>query len=114
MTTALGRGAPGLSEDLERLPPALAQAALIRADPELTATGYRRLLDRRRDLAGGPGDAIPADRSTLAATCSLALDHADGPDRAGPHGVAGSVLGLAALLGSSRWRCSPAAPSSIA
>ncbi|MEU7524428.1 tetratricopeptide repeat protein [Saccharothrix sp. NPDC042600] len=89
----------GLADDLGRLPLALGQAAaFIRDDPLLTVAEYRdRFADRRRKLTdlAPTEDRLPEHQLAVAATWSLSIARAD---RAGPRGVARTLLELAALL----------------
>jgi hypothetical protein len=83
-----------LTDDLGRLPLALAQAAAYIADQDLTCAGYRRRLARRRLHTLRPA-ALPDDQHTAVAdTWDLSIDLAD----AASDGVAGILLQLAALL----------------
>ncbi|MCX4673576.1 tetratricopeptide repeat protein [Streptomyces sp. NBC_01381] len=89
----------GLARDLGHLPLALAQAVTYLIDLHLDCADYRlRLADRTRTL----GDLVPeegalpdAHRTTIAATWSLSVDHAD---RLRPKGLARPMLHLASLL----------------
>ncbi|MFI0981048.1 tetratricopeptide repeat protein [Streptomyces sp. NPDC021093] len=89
----------GLAADLGHLPLALAQAAAYVVDLGLHCAEYRaRLADRTRSLPDlVPEDsALPDDhRTTLTATWSLSVEHAD---RLRPTGLARPMLQLASLL----------------
>ncbi|WP_232838677.1 tetratricopeptide repeat protein [Streptomyces geranii] len=88
-----------LARDLDHLPLALAQAVTYLLDLHLDCATYRkRLADRARTLP----DLVPEDsglpdahRTTVAATWSLSIEHAD---RLRPTGLARPMLHLAALL----------------
>ncbi|MFC6018399.1 tetratricopeptide repeat protein [Plantactinospora solaniradicis] len=88
-----------LAKDLDHLPLALAQAAAFIRDRELDCVAYRRRLgDVRLGLADvvPPEDGLPDNqRTTLAATWALSIEAAD---KAGPPGLAHSILNLACLL----------------
>ncbi|MEV4438867.1 tetratricopeptide repeat protein [Streptomyces sp. NPDC049577] len=88
-----------LARDLGHLPLALAQATTYLVDLHLGCAAYRALLaDRTRTLPGllpEDGGLPDAHRTTLAATWSLSVDHAD---RLRPRGLARPLLELAAML----------------
>jgi tetratricopeptide (TPR) repeat protein len=87
-----------LAADLGYLPLALAQAATFIRDRGDTCAGYRcRLSDRRRRLTEIlPDDALADDyRSTVAATWSISVEHAD---QLAPVGLASPVLQLVSTL----------------
>nr|GID90450.1 tetratricopeptide repeat protein [Actinoplanes derwentensis] len=91
--------AVALAKDLDHLPLALAQAAAFIRDRELDCVTYRRRLsDVRLSLADvvPPEDGLPDNhRTTLAATWALSIEAAD---KAGPPGLAHSILHLVCLL----------------
>jgi hypothetical protein len=83
-----------LTQDLGRLPLALAQAAAYIIDQDLTCADYRQRLTRRRLHALHP-NVLPDDQQTAVAdTWALSIDLAD----AATTGTAGPILQLAALL----------------
>jgi tetratricopeptide (TPR) repeat protein len=87
-----------LAADLGYLPLALAQAATFIRDRGDTCANYRRRLrNRRRRLAEVlPDDALADDyRSTVAATWSISVEHAD---QLPPIGLASPVLQLLSTL----------------
>ncbi|HEX6342714.1 tetratricopeptide repeat protein [Umezawaea sp.] len=81
------------------LPLALAQAVAYMVDRDLSCAAYlERLTDRRRSLAAvvPEDEALPDDhRTTVAATWSISVEHAD---RLLPAGMAGPLLDVAAFL----------------
>ncbi len=103
LTAAGRRDNPGhiaaLARDLGCLPLALAQAATYLIDLHLDCADYRaRLADRTHALPDliPEGSGLPdAHRTTVAATWSLSVEHAD---RLRPKGLARPMLQLASLL----------------
>jgi tetratricopeptide (TPR) repeat protein len=87
-----------LAEKLGHIPLALAQAASVIADNEITCAAYlRRLADQHNRLeALFPPDALADDYSRTVATTWLAS--VDAGDQLQPHGLASRLLRLAALL----------------
>ncbi|MFJ8143121.1 tetratricopeptide repeat protein [Streptomyces sp. NPDC096013] len=89
----------GLAADLGYLPLALAQAAAYIVNAAISCADYRqRLADRRRKLADllPEPSVLPDDQATtVAATWSLSIEHAD---RLRPVGLARPMLQLAAML----------------
>lgn len=91
--------AVALAKDLDHLPLALAQAAAFIRDRDLDCVAYRRRLSdvslRLADVVP-PADGLPDNhRTALAATWTLSIETAD---KAGPPGMAHSVLNLACVL----------------
>ncbi len=89
--------AEGLAHDLGHLPLALAQAAAVISNYEITCAAYRELLaDRARDLAELlPSDPGDEHAHSTAAAWSLAVERADS---LAPAGLAGQLAVLVALL----------------
>ncbi|PTH84484.1 tetratricopeptide repeat protein [Streptomyces sp. A244] len=99
---AEGRSEPlhhlvALTNDLDRLPLALAQAAAYLSDSGESVAGYRELFaDRTTRLVDTAPDRLPDDQNfPLAASWSLSIDRAD---TLRPAGLARPMLYLCALL----------------